>query len=317
MASASAPPAAPARPPAPSSSGASRKDRFVAHVLAGYKLEGVSVGGQETCLVFPQLKLAFDAGRCPQRCVYADTMCVTHTHMDHVGGAGFYVATRQLISLPPPTLVLPAERVRAFEAFMDAMRELDDAAAREPHTRAPRAPPEWCAEHRIGKTLVVRAFRTTHPVPSQGYVAYSRKEKLLDEFRHLGGAEIGERRRRGERVTRTVEVPEVAFTGDTAADWIDRAADGSDAVAADALRAKLLICECTFVDDRCTPEDARAYGHTHVDELVERAAAFENESILLIHFSARYKADEIDAALAERLPPGLRERVTPLLVGFG
>ncbi len=372
MASASAPPAAPAPPPAPSSSGASRKDRFVAHVLAGYKLEGLSVGGQETCLVFPQLKLAFDAGRCPQRCVYADTMCVTHTHMDHVGGAGFYVATRQLISLPPPTLVLPAERVRAFEAFMDGMRELDgsdmphrtvamkplsaaaglssssslsgeegggegegergarsddpnalapdddDAAAREPQTREPQNPPhEWCAEHRIGKTLVVRAFRTTHPVPSQGYVAYSRKEKLLDEFKNLGGAEIGERRRKGERVTRTVEVPEVAFTGDTTAEWIDRAVRGEDSVAADALRAKVLCCECTFVDEKASPEDARRYGHTHLDELVDRAGAFERcEAVLLMHFSARYKAHQVREALDAKLPGGLREKVTPMLVGF-
>ena len=172
-------------------------------------------------------------------------------------------------------------------------------------------------EARVSKRHLIRAFSTTHPVPSQGYVVYSTKEKLLPEHAGKHGWEIKALREAGTRVTATVEVPEVAFTGDTAADWIDRAADGSDAVAADALRAKLLICECTFVDDRCTPEDARAYVNTHVDELVERATAFENESILLIHFSARYKADEIDAALAERLPPGLRERVTPLLVGFG
>ena len=134
---------------------------------------------------------------------------------------------------------------------------------------------------------------------------YSTKEKLLPEHAGKHGSEIKALREAGTRVTATVEVPEVAFTGDTAADWIDRAADGSDAVAADALRAKLLICECTFVDDRCTPEDARAYGHTHVDELIERAAAFENESILLIHFSARYKADEIDARARGETPAGL------------
>jgi hypothetical protein len=33
--------------------------------------------------------------------------------------------------------------------------------------------------------------------------------------------------------------------GDTTADWIT----SEDPVAVDALRAKLLICECTFVDD--------------------------------------------------------------------
>ena len=101
---------------------------------------------------------------------------------------------------------------------------------------------------------------------------------------------------------------------------MDRATGRSttDAVAADALRARLLICECTFVDDRCTAEDARAYGHTHIDDLVHRADAFENvESILLIHFSARYKAEEVRDALAKRLPESLRKKTTPMFEGFG
>ena len=139
----------------------------------------------------------------------------------------------------------------------------------------------------------------------------------MDEFKNLGGDEIGALRRRGERVTRTVEVPEVAFTGDTTAEWIDRAVRGEDSVAADALRAKVLCCECTFVDDRASPEDARRYGHTHLDELVDRAGAFERcEAVLLMHFSARYKAHQVREALDAKLPGGLREKVTPMLVGF-
>ena len=57
--------------------------------LAGWDIEdaSVSIGGQETCLILPQLKIAFDIGRCPQRAVYMDTLCVSHCHMDHVGGA--------------------------------------------------------------------------------------------------------------------------------------------------------------------------------------------------------------------------------------
>jgi hypothetical protein len=123
---------------------------------------------------------------------------------------------------------------------------------------------------------------------------------------------------------------EVAFTGDTTADWIANASGCP--VAADALRAKLLICECTFVDDKVTPEGAREYGHTHVDEIAAAADKFENEvglthtfkgtrfqplnlsaiscyqicffkvnlcrydeAILLIHFSARYKAADVTA----------------------
>ena len=87
-------------------------------------------------------------------------------------------------------------------------------------------------------------------------------------------------------------------------------------MARDALRARLLICECTFVDDAVDAAGAREYGHTHVDELAAAADAFENERILLIHFSARYKAEEVREAIEKRLPAGLRERCVPMLVGF-
>ena len=118
-----------------------------------------------------------------------------------------------------------------------------------PHTPVPISPG---GEHRVSKTTVIRPFATQHPVPSQGYVVYSTKEKLKAEYAGKAGLEIRDLRRAGVEVTDTVEVPEVAFTGDTTSDWITNA--GGDPVAADALRAKLLICECTFVDDSVTPE---------------------------------------------------------------
>ena len=50
----------------------------------GFSIEGVSVGGQETCVMLPALKLAFDIGRCPERAVYQDILFITHAHMDHI-----------------------------------------------------------------------------------------------------------------------------------------------------------------------------------------------------------------------------------------
>jgi ribonuclease Z len=69
----------------------------------------------------------------------------------------------------------------------------------------------------------------------------------------------------------------------------------------------------TFLDDRVPVAEARAKGHVHLDEVVERAELFENEALLFTHFSARYRPAEVRAILAARLPPALAERVTPLL----
>ena len=160
------------------------------------------------------------------------------------------------------------------------------------------------------KTLVVRPFATTHPVPSLGYTVFRRTHKLRPQYAAAPGAEIAALRAAGVGVTDAVEAPLFAFTGDTSADWLHH--PSSEA----ALRAKVLVVECTFVDAAVSVADARLFGHTHLDELAEHAALFRNEAILLIHFSARYKRTEILAALDARLPPDLRARVTPLLEGF-
>lgn len=57
----------------------------------------------------------------------------------------------------------------------------------------------------------------------------------------------------GQEVTRLVEVPEVAFTGDTSSGFLAR--PGS----ADALRARLLIMELTFLDDDVTVKHAQVH----------------------------------------------------------
>jgi ribonuclease Z len=54
-----------------------------------------------------------------------------------------------------------------------------------------------------------------------------------------------------QEVTVPVEVPELAFTGDTSSEFITAA--GSE----DALRARLLIMELTFLDDDVTVERAQ------------------------------------------------------------
>ncbi|KAK3257118.1 tRNA 3' processing endoribonuclease [Cymbomonas tetramitiformis] len=126
----------------------------------------------------------------------------------------------------------------------------------------------------------------------------------------LQGSEIAHLRKSGVEVSDVLEAPEVAFTGDTTIDFATCPENSP------VLHAKLLIMEVTFLDDKVTVEHARKYGHTHIAEVVANADKFRNEAILMIHFSARYSAQDITDALDNHLPPDLRKRVTPLLTGF-
>ena len=105
----------------------------------------------------------------------------------------------------------------------------------------------------------------------------------------------------------------VAFTGDTDRRWLT----STSATHPEVFRVRLLIMECTFVDDATTPESAMDYGHLHVDDLVEHVEMFlEVGHLLLVHFSARYKRSEVVRELEARIPPWLQEKTSVLLEGY-
>lgn len=268
--------------------------------LGGVELRALSVGGLETCHWLPRWRVAFDIGRCPLEVVDCRTVLFTHAHMDHLGGIAYHTATRSLRNQPPPVYVVPHHCVQDLGLLFEAWRKLDRSDMR--HELVPLGPGE---EHHLANGLVARPFRSPHSAPCQGYGLWSRKEKLKPEFHGLEGRELARLRREGVLLSDTLETPELVFTGDTLIEVVEQ----QEVVR----RARVLVLECTFVDERVSVEEARSKGHVHLDEIAARAALFQNEAILLTHFSARYRAHEIRAALDQKLPPALRARVTPLV----
>ena len=269
--------------------------------LAGIEVGGHSIGGLKTCIDLPEWKLCFDIGRCPDFAIQRRTVLFTHSHIDHMGGVVSHAGARALQGMSPPRYVVPREDVDAFEAMFDAWRKLDRSDL--PHETIGIGPgDEW----RLGKNLVARAFRSPHRAPCQGYALLRERTKLKPEFEGLEPHEIGRlKTEEGVEVQETVHEPWVTFTGDTRIEVVDN----EELVR----KARLLIMEATFLDERVSVEKSRFSGHVHLDEWIERAERFENEAILLTHFSARYKPSDVRAILDRRLPAGLRERVTALL----
>jgi ribonuclease Z len=73
--------------------------------------------------------------------------------------------------------------------------------------------------------------------------------------------------------------------------------------------AQILITELTFYRPEHRKEKIHKFGHTHLDDLIERADRFKNELIILTHFSTRYQDKQVQAAVEQRMPAHLRERV--------
>ncbi|PIA38235.1 hypothetical protein AQUCO_02800127v1 [Aquilegia coerulea] len=274
--------------------------------LEGYLIEGISIGGHETCVIVPRLNAAFDIGRCPSRAIQQDFLFITHAHLDHIGGLPMYVATRGLYSLKPPTIFVPPCIKEDVEKLFEVHRNMSQV-----DLEFDLVPLDVGDTYELRNDLVVRSFKTHHVIPSQGYVVYSIRKKLKKQYAHLimKGKQIEKLKKSGVEITDTILSPEMAFTGDTTSDFL------LDPRNADALRAKVLVTEATFLDGGISIEHARQHGHTHLFELMEHAEWLRNKAILLTHFSSRYKKEDIDEAVL-KLQAKVSGKVVALTEGF-
>ncbi|CAH9144665.1 unnamed protein product [Cuscuta epithymum] len=270
----------------------------------GYTFEGMSVGGHETCVIVPQLKCVFDIGRCPSRAVSQNFLFITHAHLDHIGGLPMYLATRGLYNLKPPTVFVPPCIKDDVEKLLDIHRSMSQV-----ELSLDLVALEIGDTYELRNDLVVRPFRTHHVIPSQGYVIYSLRKKLKKQYLHLQGKQIEKLKKSGTQITDIILCPEVAFTGDTTSDFY------VDPKSADALRAKVLITEATFLDESVSIEHAREHGHTHISEIMEHAQLIRSKTVVLTHFSPRYNLEDIRKGVS-KLQPKLTAKVVTLTEGF-
>lgn len=268
-------------------------------------IRGVSVGGVYTSLAVPELGLGFDVGMALRSHSGIDTLLLSHAHADHVGALASFLGLRALHGRTSPLrVVLPAEVVDPLTCALAAMSELQRWPLHI--TAVPMRDGEQVA---LRGDLEVRAFKTYHPVPSLAYLLVRRVAKLRPELRGLDGQDIAARRRAGEEVHVFDDRAVLAYVTDTLITVFDHNPE--------LLRCPVLITECTFLDERKSVESARAGCHIHLDEIIERAEQFQNQTIVLMHFSQLYSPGEIPGILDRRLPASLRSRVIPFVPSAG
>ena len=262
----------------------------------GLTVEGYSRAAVQTYWRVPELKLGFDLGAQPWSFMTTPNWFVSHSHLDHIAALPILVARRRMLKMEPPTVYMPAEAIEGAQLFLRAVQRLDRG----------RMPVELVGlnagdEVELSRELVVRAFATKHTIPSLGYLVWERRKKLKPEYHSLTGEQIRDLRLAGAEVSAEVRLPRVAYMGDTSPAGLD--------IFPDVYRAQVLILELTFVAPNERPALIHKFGHTHLDDLLERTERFENEVIIASHFSTRLHPEQIQRIIERRLPESLRNRV--------
>ncbi len=260
-----------------------------------YRVQGVSVAGEATAVQVPELDICFDMGVCPRMALASKHVAISHGHMDHVGGLAYYCSQRRFQGMGVGTMICDVRIERPVRRMMDGFNELEGQVT--PYSLIALDAEQ---EYEIKNSVVLRAFHTEHTTPSMGYVVVEKRSKLKEEFVGLPQEKLRELRDRGVEITRILDVPLVAYLGDTA--------PGPPLLREDVRQAQIVICECTFVEPEHR-ERASIGKHLHLDDIIEWLPLLECEALVLTHVSRRTNLASAKRLLAERAHKGDPGRV--------
>jgi len=150
-------------------------------------------------------------------------------------------------------------------------------------------------EVEIKPGLWLRAHASSHTIPSLGYALVEKRKKLRVDLVGLSQSDLRDRRLRGEEITHTVEVPLIAYSGDTEpAPFLFHH---------DFTNARIVICECTFFDPEHR-DRAKIGKHLHIEDLRPLLAAWKAEHVVVVHASRRtllsYAREQLAAVSGDR-----------------
>lgn len=258
------------------------------------KIEGSGVSGLASEFVVPEWHIGLDCGLGLPHARRTRITFITHGHLDHIGGVARHAYIRKMTQQPPSVFVIPR----------DLKEPLTEHIAWWSKTQ--RSRPALCQFHVLepGNKFFLNSFyetsntceryalaqETFHTIPSQGYVFFERRRKLLENLKNKTPLELKTLRESGADMYEWLDIPLLGYTGDTT---IEALTQPNNAF----IQARKLVVECTYLDATVSLESAKQRGHIHLNQLLEILPTLQCEEVTLTHFSQRHTEKHISDAI--------------------
>ena len=245
------------------------------------------------------LDCVFDIGKCPREALAPNHVLLSHGHLDHAAGLPYYFGQRDFQGIAGGVALVPKNLADPLEQLLAAWGRVEGHVP--PHKFVGMSDGD---DYEIRRGLVVRSFATRHVAGSLGYSVIDVRHKLKSEFAGMTGPQIVELKKRGTEITNRIEVPLVAYLGDTG--------KANYSALPYVAGAAALLIECTFFDPDHLRR-ARAGKHLHVTDLAEVLEGMNNQHIVIIHVTRRTNMAAARAILRKTLRKEVLERITFLM----